>query len=37
MPLGITIYRLITLSLPFYTWYKIRKAQQQPPKHDEDE
>ncbi len=31
------LYRMLTLSLPFYTWYKIRKAQTQPPKDDEEE
>lgn len=35
MPLGISFYRLFTLSLPVITWVKIKQAQKSPPKHDE--
>ena len=35
MPIGFHIYRILTMSLPVYTWIKIKQAQKQPPKHDE--
>jgi hypothetical protein len=35
MVFGLSFYRLLTLSLPIYTYIKIKEAQKSPPKHDE--